>query len=231
MSLRRLTLFMLALTLTATAQQSLEKNFVRASADATVTAEPNRAQIAIGVRTQAATAKAAAQQNAVQTSEVLKSMKSILGSKGKVQTRGYSISPHYESTGTSNRQSGYETSNTVEVTVDDLTLLPQLIDASSGSGANSMGGISFSLKDDSTQRLQALAEASKKAKAAAEAMAQALNLRVVGVASAEAGMGGSPIRPMMQSMVMSSYKAAPTPIESGTLDIHATATVTLEVSR
>lgn len=224
-------LLVLATALTAFAQMPPEKNFVRATAEASVSAQPDRAHIAIGVRTQAPTAKAAAEQNAALTSQVLTTVKGIIGSKGQVQTAGYSISPHYEITGSSSHQNGYETSNTVEVTVDDLSLLSQLIDASSANGANSIGGISFDLKDDSSPRLQALAEASRKAKAAAEAMAQALNLHVAGVASAESSTGGTPIRPMIMSAMAASRMVVPTPVESGSLDIHATVTVTLEVNR
>ena len=228
--MKTFSLVWLAATVAAGAQQLSEKNVVRASAEASVTAQPDRAHISIGVRTQAPTAKEAAEQNATKTAAVLKTMKDVIDGKGQVQTAGYSISPHYETTGATNRQDGYECGNTVEVTVDDLSLVPKVIDTASANGANSVGGISFGLKDDTVPRLEALKEATKKARVAAETMAQALNLQVMGVANAESSAGVSPIRPMMQNFAMASRVALPTPIEAGTLDIHASATVTLEVS-
>jgi uncharacterized protein len=231
MQLNRFALVMLVVIGTAYAQQQQpDKHFVRASAEAVVTAQPDRGHISIGVRTQAPTAKVATEQNAAQTTEVIKTLKAILGSNGQIRTSGYSISPHYETINNGTHQNGYETSNSVDVTVDELSLLPQLIDASSSSGANNVGDISFSLKDDSALRNQALAEAGRKAKASAEAIAQALNLHVVGVANAESGVSGTPIRPMIQNLPINGRMAIATPIESGTLDVRATVTVTLEVN-
>jgi uncharacterized protein YggE len=85
------------------------------------------------------------------------------------------------------------------------------------------------MKDDSALRLQALAEATRKARTSAEAIAQALNLHVAGVLSAESGFNSTPIRPM--SMMMALPKTLPsTPIESGSVEISASVTVTLEVN-
>lgn len=229
MNLNRFALLLLAATYAARGQQPAEKHFVRASAEAVVIGTPDRAHISIGVRTQAATAKAAAEQNAIQTTAVLNTMKTVLGTKGQIQTSNYSISPHYENTNNSMHQDGFETDNSVEVTLDDLSLLPALLDTASSNGANSMSGIAFLMKDESALKLQALVEASRKAKTAAEAMAQALNLHVVAVANAESGVNSSPIRPLMM-MAAPMGKAMATPIEAGSLEIHANVTVTLEVN-
>lgn len=228
--MNRFVLVTLVITVTVSAQQQAQdKHFVRASAEATVTGMPDCAQISIGVQTQAGTAKAAAEENAAQTAEVIKTIKAILGSSSQIQTVNYSISPHYEMNNGGSRQDGFETHNSVEVRVDDLSLLPQLLDASSARGANNIGGISFSMKDDSALRLQALAEATRKARTSAEAIAQALNLHVAGVVSAESGFNSTPIRPM--SMMMALPKTLPsTPIESGSVEISASVTVTLEVN-
>jgi uncharacterized protein YggE len=85
------------------------------------------------------------------------------------------------------------------------------------------------VKDNTALRQQALTEASEKAKAAAEAIAKALGLRVVGVASAEAGSSSGPVRPMPMRMMLA--KSVPsTPIESGSIEVSASVTVTLEVN-
>jgi uncharacterized protein len=56
---------------------------VRASGDATVTAKPDRAQVTIGVLSQAPTAQAASAQNATQTTAVLDAVKRALGGNGQ----------------------------------------------------------------------------------------------------------------------------------------------------
>ena len=121
----------------------------------------------------------------------------------------------------------YQASNTVQVTIDDLSLTSKVIDAATQSGANRIEGISFLLKDDSPVRSQALAQAAVKARASAEAIAKALNLRVVNVLQAEASEEEPSIRPMVVRAFSPAREA--TPIEAGNLEIRASVTVSLEV--
>jgi hypothetical protein len=212
------------------AEENPKIHFVRATGEATVTARPDRAQISIGVLTQNSTAQAAATANAVQTTQVIEAIKRTLGEGGEQKTAGYSISPQYQyTTGRAPKITGYQASNTVLIIVNDLSMLGKVIDAASDSGANNINGVSFSLKDDTPVRNQALAEAAAKAHAAAEAIAKALNTHVVGVLQAETSQ--TPIiRPQTRSFAaLAGAAAAPTPIEPGDLDIHASVTVTLEV--
>src|SRR5947209_14425697 len=115
-------------------------HIVRASGEATVTAKPDRAQVTIGVLSQAPTAQAAAAQNAAQTTEVLNAMKGALGGNGEVKTAEYSISPDYQYSrdGSSPKVIGYNASNSVLVTVDDLSLVGKIIDTATHAGANNI---------------------------------------------------------------------------------------------
>src|SRR5947209_1610207 len=114
-------------TLPLLAQSPPTPHFVRASGEA---AKPDRAFIGIGVTTHAASAQAASAQNAEQTTQVLKSIGRALGSGGGVKTSGYSLAPHYDyASGQAARLAGYDASNTVLATVDDLPVLGKIIDA------------------------------------------------------------------------------------------------------
>ena len=116
MKLSRLTVSLLASgRLAAAAQDSAAKvHFIRASGEATVRAKPDRAQISIGVVTQAPTAQTASAQNATQTCGRTGRMKRGLGSSGEIKTSGYSISPQYQYTnGRPPKITGYQASNTV----------------------------------------------------------------------------------------------------------------------
>ena len=201
---------------------------VRASGEATVSAKPDRAQVSVGVITEANTAEKASQQNASQTSDVLKMLKDLVGSAGEIKTTGYSIGPEYQfSSGNPPKISGYHANNTVLVTVSDLSFVGKIIDAAVKSGANDLT-ISFLLKSDDTIRAEALREAAKKARANAEAIAYGLDLHVVRVLQAET-TNVTPIRPIMLQAGAMAKAATPTPIEAGTLDVHASVTVTVEV--
>lgn len=216
---------------TIVAQETSSPHVVRASGEATVTVKPDQAQISIGVVTDAHTAEDASAQNARQTSAALSAIKSSLAEHGNVKTTGYSISPQYDySAGHAPRLTGYQARNTVLVTLDDLSLTGKVVDAATGSGANNIEGISFSLRDDSTVRAEALAQAATKARGNAEAIAKALGLHVTGVLRADTEQ--APIvrpLPMATFTAMAKAERAPTPVEPGTLDVHATVIVTLQV--
>ena len=205
---------------------------IRASGEATVRAKPDRAQISIGVVTQAPTAQAASAQNATQTAAVLDAVKRALGANGEIKTSGYSISPQYQYTnGRPPKITGYQANNSVLATVNDLSLTGKVIDAASDAGANNITGISFSLRDDNAIRAQALAEAALKARSAAEAIAKALNVRITRVLEADT-TEAPVVRPMNKAFAMMAEGAAPrapTPIEPGDLDVRASVTVTFEV--
>src|SRR5205807_5342690 len=69
---------------------------VKATGDAVIYAKPDQARIDLGVVTQAATAQAAASQNAAQSQAVLDKLRAALGSKADIKTVGYSLNPNYK---------------------------------------------------------------------------------------------------------------------------------------
>ena len=201
---------------------------VQATGEATVSAQPDRAEISVAVSTTAPTAEAAASQNATQTSQVLDALKRTLEAGGSLKTTGYSINPEYAyEQGRSPRLTGYHANNSVLVTVDNLALVGKVIDTATRSGANSIAGISFTLRDDRAVRSRALAEAAANAHENAETIAKALNVRVTGVL--EAQTANVPIVRPLPMMQMKMAAQVATPVETGTLDIHASVVVTLEV--
>ena len=205
--------------------------YIRTSAEAVVSAKPDRAKVNIGVTTQAPAAQAAAAQNAKQLDGVIRQIRSALGSAVELKTIGYSVNPDYRyKEGAPPAIAGYTATNILEVTLDDLTLVGKLIDAATQSGANTVQGLQFTLKDESAVQGQALREAALKARTKAEAVAQALGLKITRVISAEES-GGSVIRPMAPQMMARAQAASvPTPVESGSIEIHGNVTLTVEVA-
>jgi uncharacterized protein len=233
MKLSRTVILLGSCCLAAAAQDRTARvHSIRASGEATVRAKPDRAQISIGVVTQAPSAQAASAQNATQTSAVLDALKRALGPSGEIKTSGYSISPQYQyANGRPPKITGYQASNSVLTSVNDLSLTGKVIDAANEAGANDITGISFSLRDDNAIRAQALAEAALKARSAAEAIAKALNVHITSVLEADT-TEAPVVRPMNKAFAMMAEGAAPrapTPIEPGDLDVRASVTVTFEV--
>lgn len=201
---------------------------IRASGDATVTAAPDRAEITIGVTTLAPSAQAAGTQNAGASKHVMDAIKGIIAGKGECKTAGYSLDAQYDFNGGKRKFNGYQAVNTLRVELDDLSLPGKVIDAALEAGATDVNGIVFTLRDESKVRQEALGRAAAQARSSAEAIATALNLHVVGVLQAETGQ--VPIAPRPVAMFAKNMAMAEaTPITPGTLDIHATVTVTLLV--
>ena len=204
---------------------------IRVSGDAQVAAKPDRVQIDIGVTTRAEKSADAAAENARQTDAVLTALKKAGGSTAVLKTVNYSLSPTYRyQSGHEPTLTGYTASNVVQVTLDDLTKISNVIDASAQAGANTVRGIGFTLRDQDTVHAEALRKAVAKARADVDVLAQALGLKVVRILSVEET--GARFVPMMRTMAANAQAGAEvaTPVESGSLDISASVTLSVEVA-
>ncbi len=202
---------------------------VRATAEAVVTAPPDRARINIGVVTQEASAEAAVSANARQVDAVMAQLRKLLEPGGEIRTINYNVQPNsrYREGGPP-IISGYTASNTVEVTTGDLKGVSKLIDAATQSGANTIQSLEFLLKNDRLVRARALRDAALFARGNAEVMAAALGLKVTRVLEVREGEAQPP-RPLMARMQTAELAATATPITPGQLEVRAVVTVTLAV--
>jgi uncharacterized protein YggE len=205
---------------------------VRVVAEATVRATPDHAQIDLGVFNQAPTANEAASENAKHVEQVLAALRAA-APKAKVTTVEYSVNPTYGEYKPNEppKVTGYSAQNIVRVATDELDHVSKILDAATGAGANEVRGLSFTLKNEAEVRKRALTEAVAKGRAQAEAIAAALGVKIVGVRSADAAGVPPIVRPMVMGLARAKGEAAaPTPIEAGTLDIHASVTLTFDIA-
>lgn len=205
-----------------------EPPVIRVSGEATLQVEPDRAQIEFGVISEAASAERAAADNAEKLAATIAALRRVLGSEGRIETRGYSLSPRYRHVPKSGQRElvGYSASNVVAITTDDLDAVGPLIDAATAQGANTIQQLRFTLKDESAVRLRALRRAAEAARAKADAIAAALELEVVRVISVEEG--ASPGRPVVRARLAQAREGA-TPIEAASVEVRATVQLVVEV--
>jgi uncharacterized protein YggE len=108
-----------------------------------------------------------------------------------------------------------------------------VLDAATQAGSNSVQDIRFALRDPEVPRTQALRKAALDARQDAQALADALDLRIVRVLRVDE-QGPSVVPPpriFMQAQRFAAPTAAPaTPVESGAIAINATVTLTVEVA-
>jgi uncharacterized protein YggE len=205
---------------------------VTAQGEAVITAEPDQAQIDIGVVTQGRNALDAAKENAEKLTRVMSEVKKFLGKGDEVKTANYSLNPNYRyPQGGKPEIVGYTATNVLQIKTSALDNVSKLIDAAMRSGANTIQRLLFTLKDEHSAQIQALRLASTRAKAKAEAMANALGLKIVKVLSVtENERGVRPIiMPQARGTQMETAAAAPTPVEPGTIEVRSSVTLTAEI--
>jgi len=205
---------------------------ITVNGEAMISAEPDQAQIDIGVVTQARTAPDASKENAERLTRVLAEIKKLLGKDDEVKTSGYSLTPNYRyPQGGKPEIVGYTASNTVRIKSARLDQVGRLIDAAMQAGANNVNRLVFTLKDEQAAQLEALRTASAKAKSKAEAIAGSLGLKIVKISAVTEGE--RTVQPVFRQAMAArgeALAAAPTPVEPGTVEIRSTVTLTAEVS-
>ena len=190
---------------------------------------PDTADLDLAIETQAKTAEAAATLNATLATKVIDALKSKLGTKGKVTTGGYLLDPEYDQRPNEKpRIISYNAQNTVTVHTGALDLVGALIDSAIAAGANRVNSLSFSVKDNTKARTEAIAIATRDAHAQADALASALGVKLGKVlkASTVSEVRPIPVR-MGRAMAMSANVA--TPVEPGEVTVPATVSLTFEI--
>ncbi len=228
--------FALLLTSVGQAQPILDRPrppTITVTGEATIAAEPDQAQIDIGVTTQARTAPEASRENAERITRVLAEVKKLLGKNDEAKTSGYALTPQYRyPQGGKPEIIGYIANNVVRIKTSRLDEVGKLIDAAMQAGANNINRLIFTLKDEESARLDALRQASAKAKTKAEAIAASLGLKIVRISSiTESERSFQPIfrqAPMARGEALAAQ--APTPVEPGTVEVRSTVTLTADVA-
>ncbi len=219
---RQRILLLLTLSAAGLVAQTVPPGTVQANGSASVSANPDQASLTVGVVTTGPTAQDAAAANATLATTVQNAIKSVLGGNGTVQTISYSVTPRY-----SNAQPpaivGYTASNTVLVTMYDLSKIGTLIDTANRAGANNVGGVSFGLRNSDPFMQQALSQAAKQALARAGAIAAGLGGRTGAVISAQEGVSYSP------GVTATAAGDATTPIQTGLVTVRANVSVTVQL--
>jgi uncharacterized protein YggE len=182
---------------------------------------PDLARISFGVEQTAPTAQAASQAAAKSASQLIDALKKQLGEDGKVQSSGYNLNPVYQQDtdripAPRHRPEivGYSATNEVTVETKKVDAVGALIDTAAASGAARIGDVAFSLRDSAPARNRALKSAGSDAAGQANAIAEALGVKVVRVLEATTESSSGPILYKRTAMAMAADAVA-TPIEPG----------------
>ncbi len=193
-----------------------------------VNAVPDRAWITIGAESRANTAREAQNRNAEAMSPVLAKLKSAGVPAEAIRTVSYDVQYEWDFVNGKRVGRGYVARNTIEVRVDNVERVGEFLEIAVGSGATSLGGIRFDLKDQAKLERKALRLAVADARAKAEAAAAGAGRVVAGIVRVEEGgieNGPVPMPRMVRELAVGAAASAP-PISTGQTEIRARVTLT-----
>ncbi len=204
------------------------RNQVVTTGQGRVDVAPDQAMVTVGAQVQRAGAAEAWAETSRVANQMLSRLQQLGVRKEQLRTSGVQLFPIYGAPKDPNSQpqiTGYRGSYTVLVTLDDLTLVGRVIDASVEAGANSILGVSFGLRDASRARREALTLAVREAREKADTIAQAAGLQLRGVERILEG-GVNVLPPLVRGGVgVVPPVPAPTQIEPGMVTVTAQVTV------
>jgi len=208
---------------------------VSVSGTVTKTASPEIAYITLSVETLDSSASKSQSENAILSNKVMAALESAGISSDDIETSSYSLREEFEWNEVLRKSEsiGHRTSNSIRVTVRDLTMVGSVIDSAVSAGANSVSGVTFALTKQTQSELKtmALSEAAENAREKAESIASGLGIGVGQVYSAsESSNYSTPY--YSRSYAVDAEDAvgmAPTPITPGDIEFSATVSVQFEI--
>ena len=205
--------------------QTLQKT-ISVSSEGSVKVKPDVSSINVGVQTENKSSKVAQQENATKMSKVMVVLKGLKIADTDIKTSQYTIYPieTYSEKDQRSYITGYRVINTLEITIRDISKVGAVIDTVTANDANTVSNIQFTVADPDKYYLQALENATGKAKAKADVLAKQFGIKI-GLPLQINEMSGGYNPPIMyQSMdSMKAMNAAPqaTSISTGKLEINA----------
>jgi uncharacterized protein YggE len=224
-----ITALALAVPVHAQQQAPLNEPVVVTTGEGLVQAAPDRAWITISAESRASTAREAQKRNTDAMTPVLAKLKSSGVAADAIRTIAYDVQYEWDFVNGKRVGKGYVARNSVEVRVDNVERVGEYLEVAVASGATSLGGVRFDLKDRAKLERDALRLAVADARAKADAAAAGAGRTVERIVRIEeGGIEGGPVpvpRPYLRTAVAAEAAATP-PIETGQTEIRARVTLT-----
>jgi uncharacterized protein YggE len=189
---------------------------------------PDRAQVQVGMETQAKTAALAAQENNRKQTAILAAIRALGIAASQIQTLNYSVMPIQRYDAKTQRAviDGYQVSNIVQVVTDKIEQAGPIIDGALTNGGNRVAGLDFLVKDRAKAQDAALTQAVESARRQAEVAAKAAGGQIAELLELTINDYGQPQpRAVMAMAKMEMADAsAPTPVSEGMATIAVSVT-------
>ena len=201
------------------------------SGEGIVQAVPDRAWITITAESRASSAREAQRRNAAAMMPVQEKLKAAGVAADAIRTIGYDLQQEWDYVNNRRISRGFVARNTIDVRIDAIERVGELLEIAVSSGATSVGGIRFDLKEREKLEREALRLAVADARGKAEAAAAGANGRVLRIVRIEEhGVSSRPPMPYMAATREAAAQANDAPvISAGQLELRANVTLTVEL--
>jgi uncharacterized protein len=206
----------------AFAQPAPEPSSVVVSGEGVIKVAPDQAWVRIGTESRSKVSKEAQQRNAEVMTAVQQKLSALGIPKDAIKTVGIDLQPEFDYNNGRQTLRGYVARNTIEVRVDDFAKVGDVLDAAVASGATTVHGLRFDVKNREAVEEQALQRAVTNGMAKAQTIAGAAKRSVDRILRIEEQfVGGGGPQPMPERAMMRMAADASTPVEAGEIEIRA----------
>lgn len=197
-----------------------EQGTIEAIGQGVVSAKPDVAILRLGVTTEAKKPADAAKQNAERMTKVVAAVKALGIPESEIQTWGMRLHPimKWDEGNQKHVLLGYRADNVINLRTP-VERAGEVYDAGIQAGANSAGGILFSLQDETKHRRDALMLATQRAVDEIQVVAKTVGATLIGPVQAQVLSGGGYPRPI--GLAFEKAGGAETPVLPGQIEIDA----------
>lgn len=202
---------------------------ITVTGEAELSAQPDIAKVTLGVQTNAIpTAEAALESLTGSFNQVFDALRELGIAEEDIKTTNFSVYPTYDYDEGRQIPRGFIASEHVVVTVRNLEQVGNVIAQGTATGANQVGGVAFTVSNESDVRGQAEEEAIDQAREKAQRLAKALGATLGDVKKYEVSSGGVQPPIAYERLAADSGGDAPQ-VPPGTNDIAVTVTITYQL--
>jgi uncharacterized protein YggE len=196
--------------------------------EASVKRAPDQAVVSISAEARAPKSAEAQRKAAEAMTTLQAALKNVGLPADAIKTTNFSLTPDMEYSGGSARVKGYIVSNQIEVRVEAIDKISDVLDAAGSSGATTISGLRFDLKDRPAVEREALRLAVQDAMQRAQAMAAGAGRTLGPILRVEEHRAGTPVPREMMTLAARA-PGAQTPITPGETEIRAQVVMTVAI--
>jgi hypothetical protein len=196
-----------------------------------VKAEPDVADVNLGVTKQGEDAKSASGEAATTMDAVIGALLAAGIAEADIQTTTLSLYPIYDYDESPPDIEGWEASNQVNVTVRDIESVGDVVDAATAAGATNVNGITFRVDDPTAAEATARSAAVADARTKADQLAADAGVNIIGIVSISesGGQAPQPIFMARSEMAFDAAGAAATPVLPGQVELSISVFIQYEI--